>query len=166
MCLLLDFPALADDWQTVQKEEFMRGVKDFLRESREAMIDYLLVVSTTSLDEVDVGARSLDGFDGSNIIHSLRERARSKPMLDRESIPSLPYLVDSPRDLAVVTSAVIRHSRDYLSTRDIGDDSSKPINELYKQCSKVEEQALERVTKLASRMRPNRSMSLFIWCWF
>lgn len=135
----------------------MRGVKEFLKDSRPAMIDYILVVSTPAKDrphsETDV-----DLHDRLNIITSLRERG-TKPTLDHESIPVLPHLLDIPRQLAIITSAVIRNSRDYLSKQNSSEPSDRQLYEFCSRCFEVEEQALQRVSRLATRITPSHRVT-------
>ncbi|KAJ7597039.1 GTPase activating protein [Mycena floridula] len=148
--------SLANLNATVQKEEFMRGVREFLKDSRQAMIDYILVVSTPSQDGygLSLGSAS-DRHDRLNIVNSMRGRVRRKAALDREAIPILPHLLDIPRHLAILTSAVIRNSRDYLATQNSADPADKPLREFCSRCFEVEEQALQRVSQLATRISSN-----------
>ncbi|KAJ6604651.1 GTPase activating protein [Mycena vulgaris] len=163
--------SLANLNATVQKEEFMRGVKDFLKDSRHAMIDYISVVSTP-------GRRSESESYSSNaedpserherlaVINALRHRTSQMPVLNRESIP-MPLIPDIPKQLAIITSAVIRNSRDYHSRAKPNDPSDRPLNEFCSRCFEVEEFALQRVSQLATRIssdrrRPDHSPSLSV----
>lgn len=147
--------SLANLNSAVQKEDFMRGVKEFLKDSRQAMIDYILVVSTPSKDGYGHNHGSAaDRHDRLNIVHSLRGRLKTKPLLDREAIPMLPYLLDIPRHLAIITSAVIRNSRDYLNQPSVEPGDSH-LREFCSRCFEVEEQALQRVSQLATRISAN-----------
>jgi hypothetical protein len=131
----------------------MRGVMDFLKESRSAMIDYILVVSTPTKDGYNSFHGSIsDRHDRLNVVNSLRERAKTKPVLDREAIPILPHILDVPRHLAIITSAIIRSSRDYMQRGTSEDDSDKYVREFISRCMEVEEQALQRVSQLATRI--------------
>lgn len=142
----------------------MRGVQDFLRDSRPAMIDYILVVSTPSKDGYAYTGSAADRHDRLNVVNSLRERARAQPVLVRESIPILPHLLDIPRHLAIITSAVIRHSRDHLARQKSHTEEDRPLNDFCTRCYEVEEKALQRVSYLATRVssghrRPSASGS-------
>jgi len=140
--------------QTVQKEEFMRGVKDFLRDSLPAMIDYILVVSTppTSDPHGHYAGSADNRHDRLNIVNSLRQRTAIMPVLDREAIPILPHLLDIPRHLAVISSAIIRSSRSYL----VKQDGDPRLHDLCNKCFEIEEHALHQVSQLASRISSER----------
>jgi len=118
------------------------------------MIDYILVVSTPVKDPhghyIDSAG---DRHDRLNIINSIRQRTVSMPVLDREAIPILPHLLDIPRHLAVVASAVIRNSRDYQARVNSSEHGDKLLDEFCNKCFQVEEHALRRVSQLASRRR-------------
>jgi len=90
----------------------MRGMKEFLKESLPAMANYILVVSTPVSDSYGPHAGSaMDRHDRLKVFNALRQRGNTLPVLYREAIPRLPYLLDVPRDLAEVTAAVIRTSK-------------------------------------------------------
>jgi len=87
-------------------------------------------------------------------------------VLNRESIP-MPLIPDIPKQLAIITSAVIRNSRDYHSRAKPNDPSDRPLNEFCSRCFEVEESALQRVSQLATRIstdrrRPDHSPSLSV----
>jgi hypothetical protein len=129
----------------------MRGVKDFLRDSIPAMIDYILVVSTPSNDAY-MSLPVSDRHDRLNIVNSLRQRASTMPMLDREAVPMLPFLLDIPRHLAIITSGVIRNSRDFQEKSRRLEHVDQALDEFCAKCFEVEEIALLRVSQLATRM--------------
>jgi len=148
--------------KTVQKEEFMRGVKDFLKDSQPAMIDYILVISTPSSESHDQHPGSAsDRHDWSNLANTLsntltntlRRRATTMPALDREAIPILPDLLDIPRHLAIISSAVIRNSRDYKPSSQPED---RKLEEFCSKCFEIEEYALHRVSQLATHISSDR----------
>ncbi|KAF5390273.1 hypothetical protein D9757_002936 [Collybiopsis confluens] len=143
--------SLANLNANVQKEDFMRGVKDFLADSLPAMIDYINAVSTPG-KESKVGKIS-DRHERSNVVSALRIRAASMPVLYRESIPLIPHTLDVPRHLAIITSAVIRHSRAYLTEARTED---KELQEFCDRCFKVEASALQRVSQLAAQLSANQ----------
>ncbi|KAF5375031.1 hypothetical protein D9758_000282 [Tetrapyrgos nigripes] len=132
----------------VQKEEFMRGVKDFLQDSRPAMIDYLVVVSKPSKD---LRYAKVPDRPRTNVANIVREREAEMPVLYQESIPVLPHMLDISRHLAVITSAVIRSSRAYRETK-TGQTIDKSLEEFCVRCFDVEEQALQRVSQLAAQL--------------
>jgi len=79
----------------------------------------------------------------------------------------MPQIPDIPKQLAIITSAVIRNSRDYHSRAKPNDPSDRPLNEFCSRCFEVEESALQRVSQLATRIssdrrRPEHSPSLSI----
>ncbi|KAI0335260.1 Rho GTPase activation protein [Cubamyces sp. BRFM 1775] len=148
--------SLANLNPTVQKEEYMRGVKDFLNDSLHAMIDYIIVVSTPEPANKAAPSTPLtsDKHERLRIMNALRQRSAAVPILYREAIPLLPHLLDIPRHLAVVTSVIVRYSRtrNFQPTRQGGADD-KFFSEFCSRCLEVEEQALFRVSKLAAKPR-------------
>ena len=134
----------------------MRGVQDFLKDSLPAMIDYLAVVSSpvgdTPLSNFAYDVNRLDRVD---IVNALRQRSQRMTALDKESIPTLPHLLDIPKHLAIVTSAIIRNSRNYSSQLKANNDGSGrdlAVEELRSICFEVEEETLRRVGQLATKL--------------
>ncbi|KAJ7225513.1 GTPase activating protein [Mycena pura] len=153
--------SLANLNATVQKEEHMRGVKDFLKDSRTAMIDYILIVSTPSRRPEESDSYAYNTEDPSErherlaVVNALRQRISQMPVLSRESIP-MPLIPDTPKQLAIITSAVIRNSRDYHARAKPNDPADRPLNEFCSRCFEVEESALQRVSQLATRLSSDR----------
>lgn len=97
----------------------MRNVKSFNEENVDAMIDYLLFVSTPS----DRPTQSHSSHPPSGtpphtrltsehqIIAALQARLPNMSPLQRESLPALPHMIDEARDLAAIASAVVRNVR-------------------------------------------------------
>jgi len=82
----------------------MRGVKDFLRDSLPAMVDYLIVVSTPIGDPYSFNPEeAVNRHNRLNVVNSLRQRANAMSILDREAISVTPHLLDVPRHLAIIT---------------------------------------------------------------
>ncbi|KAI0778198.1 Rho GTPase activation protein [Trametes elegans] len=156
--------SLANLNPNVQKEEYMRGVKDFLNDSLHAMIDYIVVVSTPEQGNKGTSTPlSPDKHERLRIMNVLRQRSATAPILHREAIPLLPHLLDIPRHLAVVTSVVVRYSRTQhnpggggIPTARTGADD-RFFSEFCTRCLEVEEQALFRVSKLAAKPRRQHS---------
>nr|GAT44189.1 GTPase activating protein [Mycena chlorophos] len=152
--------SLANLNATVQKEEHMRGVKDFLQDSRQGMIDYILVVSSPSRrNENESYAWSAEDpserHERLAVVNALRHRTSRMPVLSRESIP-MPLIPDIPKQLAIITSAIIRNSRDYHARAKPNDPGDKALNEFCSRCFEVEESALQRVSQLATRISSER----------
>ncbi|KAF5370234.1 hypothetical protein D9615_010078 [Tricholomella constricta] len=148
--------SLANLNSNVHKEDFMRGVKDFLTESIPAMIDYILVVSTPTLDRPFHQGSVSNRHDRLNVVNYLRQRSSTMPVLDRETIPILPYSLDIPRHLAIITSAVIRNSREFQARPKPRDPADRPLDDFCSKCFDVEEQALLRVSQLATKISSDR----------
>lgn len=130
----------------------MRGMKDFLKDSVPAMVDYILVVSTPVSDSYGSHAGSAtDRHDRLNVFNALRQRSNTLPVLYREAIPCLPYLLDVPRHLAEVTSAVIRTSKGQHQRHKPCELPVGLLDEFIAKCIEVEELALQRVSSLAAR---------------
>ncbi|KAK7064231.1 GTPase activating protein [Favolaschia claudopus] len=143
---------------TVQKEDFMRGVKDFLKDSMPAMMEYIRVVSTPSKrSESDLFSQEdpSDRHERLAVVNALRQRVSRMAVLNRESIP-MPLVPDLPKQLAIITSAVIRNSRDFHARAKPNDPSDRPVNEFCSRCFEVEETALHRVSQLATRLSSDR----------
>ncbi|TFK30445.1 GTPase activating protein [Coprinopsis marcescibilis] len=140
-----------------QKESFMRGIKDFLANSLEAMVDYIASVSTPLDDTYSSNPVLANSrHNRLRIVNSLRQRSMQMPVLDKESIPTLPHLLDIPRHLAVITSAIIRSCRDPSLQSALLELKNTQLEELCTRCSEVEDQALFRVTQLAAKLAVRR----------
>ncbi len=132
----------------------MRGVQDFLKDSLPAMIDYIVVVSTPANEMMAPTntADEMNRHDRLQIVNALRQRKKSMTTLDREAILNLPHLVDVPRQLAIITSAVIRSSRELSARPRTGDDTDLAVDEFCSKCFEVEEEAIFRVSQLATKL--------------
>lgn len=113
-------------------------------------MDYIAVVSTplseatsTSYNTSDQNRR--DRLTVSNVV---LQRKKKMGVLSGESIPVLPHLIDVPKHLAVITSAVIRNSRELGSSNQ--KTMSPSMAKFCDQCFQVEEEALRRVSQLAA----------------
>ncbi|KDR84991.1 hypothetical protein GALMADRAFT_233525 [Galerina marginata CBS 339.88] len=144
--------SLANLNATTQKETFMRGVQDFLKDSLPAMIDYIAVVSTPINETPSSLGDEMDRHDRINVVNALRQRTKNMTVLDRESVPILPHLLDVPKHLAIITSAVIRGSRELSARPRTGDDTDLAVDEFCSKCFEVEEEALLRVSQLATKL--------------
>lgn len=122
----------------------MRGVKSFLEERLPEMLDYITVVSTPGSEESSQPS-SAESHVRNRAIRALNERKQAMSELHRESIPSLPHILDIPRHLAILTSAIARNSRDSSIPQD------PVIADLYNRCREVEQHALYRVSRHAAR---------------
>jgi hypothetical protein len=116
----------------------MRGVKSFLEEKIPEMLDYILVVSTPS--SKDSSQQPPEAHVRSRAIRTLQERKQEMSDLQRESIPHEQCFVDIPRHLAIITSAIVRHSRD-VSPQD------STLSDLFRRCRDVEQRALYYVSR-------------------
>ena len=133
----------------------MRGVKEFLSNSLNAMIDYIIVVSTPEHGSKGPSTPlTSDKHERLRIMNALRQRIATAPVLYREAIPLLPHLLDIPRHLAVVTSVVVRYSRTQnFQPGKQTNQEDKYFSDFCARCIEVEEQALFRVSKLAAKPR-------------
>lgn len=131
----------------------MAGVKDFLTTSLPAMVDYIAAVSAPLDDPYPSNqAMAMARHNRLSIVNSLRERSANLTVLDREAIPVLPHLLDIPRQLAIITSAVIRSSRDPSLQPQMTALKGTPLEDFCARCFEAEEQALVRVTQLAAKL--------------
>jgi lambda repressor-like predicted transcriptional regulator len=135
----------------------MRRVKDFLKQNLPAMVDYILIVSTPVPDPFSPhsghSAHSLQRHK--DIVSSLHERGTTMPVLERESIPLLPHMLDIPRHLACITSSVIRSARSADSKAKSSQGDNQHLSDLCAQCFALEEQSLARVSQLAGVESPH-----------
>lgn len=131
----------------------MRGVQEFLKDSFHGMMDYISVVSTP----VSEGVSSIGNDDTSrhirHVSNDLRQRTRTMAVLNRESIPALPHLLDIPRHLACISSAVVRKSKESTLVPQPGDDVDKVVDEFCARCFEVEEETFSRVDRIATKIR-------------
>ena len=130
----------------------MRGVQDFLKDSLPAMKNYIAVVSTPLDETHSTYSDESNRHDRLNVVNGLRQRTKNMTVLDRESVPILPHLLDIPKHLAIITSAVIRSSRDLNGLSRTGDSADLAVDEFCTKCFEVEEEALLRVSQLATKL--------------
>jgi hypothetical protein len=127
--------------QVIRKEEFMRGVKSFLEEKIPEMLDYILVVSTPSPEEASHPPSEV--HPRSRAIRVLQERKQAMPDLQKDAIPHEQHFLDIPRHLAIITSTVVRHSRNITP-------EDPAVADLFKRCRDVERHALYNVSRHAT----------------
>jgi len=137
----------------------MRRVKDFLNENLPAMVDYILIVSTPVPDPFSPhSGHPAHSLQRHNVVSSLHERGTTMPILERESIPLLPHVLDIPRDLACITSSVIRSARSADSKAKFSQGDNQHLSDLCAQCFALEEQSLARVSQLAGVESPHTAL--------
>ncbi|QRW05079.1 Ras GTPase-activating-like protein ngap [Ceratobasidium sp. AG-Ba] len=110
--------SLANLNTSVQREEFMRSIKTFNEDNVDAMIDYLIFVSTPSerlLSSPSIHPNVHHQYHHpprESAIHTaLRVRSSTMSAIERESLGVLPHMSDEARDLAAIASAVVRNAR-------------------------------------------------------
>ncbi|KAG8744414.1 hypothetical protein FRC10_010192 [Ceratobasidium sp. 414] len=110
--------SLANLNTSVQREEFMRSIKTFNEDNVDAMIDYLIFVSTPAerlLSSPTIHPNVHHQYHlppRESAIHTaLHARLSAMPAIHRESLPVLPHMSDEARDLAAIASAVVRNAR-------------------------------------------------------
>jgi len=116
----------------------MRGVKSFLEEKIPEMIDYILVVSTPSPEESSHPPSEV--HPRSRAVRVLQERKQAMPDLQKDAIPHEQHFLDIPRHLAIITSTVVRHSRNVTP-------QDPAVADLFKRCRDVERHALYTVSR-------------------
>ena len=165
----------------------MRGMSGFVGQNIPAMIDYLDAVSTVPDDFTLQSNSASDGSlvysqlsgpdktDRMQVVASIRTRLENNdeiPMLHKDAIPLLPHLLDVPKHLAIITSAVVRNAKSgtampYLSAMSSRGPTQSSAREwdlahFAELCFDVEAQALKSVATLASgsaRTWKSRSIS-------
>lgn len=134
----------------------MRGVEDFLKDNHQSMMDYIAIVSTPLSD-----GTILNGRDARtrhyrlHIANALRQRTKLMTSLDREAVPMLPHLIDIPKQLAIIVSAVVRNSRELVGHPQTCEDA---VDAFHSKCFEVEEEALSRASRLVSKLIENGSI--------
>lgn len=119
----------------------MRGVKSFLEEKLPEMLDYILVVSTPGSE--DSPQPQSEAHVRSRAVRALHDRKRAMSDLQKELIPHEQHFLDIPRHLAIITSAIVRHSRNVFP-------EDPAIADLYNRCRDVERHALYYVSHHAT----------------
>jgi hypothetical protein len=119
----------------------MRGIKSFLEEKLSEMLDYILVVSTPGPE--DSPRPQSETHVRSRAVRALHDRKRAMSDLQKELIPHERHFLDIPRHLAIITSAIIRHSRNVYP-------EDPTIADLYNRCRDVERHALYSVSRHAA----------------
>ena len=137
----------------------MRGVQEFLKDSFHGMIDYISVVSTPSRDAKPADDRRRHIR---LVRNDLRQRTRTMAALQRESIPALPHLLDIPRHLACISSAVVRNSKEPTVRAPLGDNVGVAIDQFCAKCFEIEDEALSRVNLIVTKDRSASSEGLHI----
>jgi hypothetical protein len=130
----------------------MRGIKDFLKQNLPAMVDYILVVSTPVPSDPysPHSGHPAHSHQRLNVVSSLHERSTTMPVLERESIPLLPHVLDIPRHLARITSSVLRSARSADPKGKSSEGDTQHLSGLCAQCFDLEDQSLARVSQSAS----------------
>jgi hypothetical protein len=119
----------------------MRGIKSFLDEKLPEMLDYILVVSTPGSE--DSPQPQSETHVRSRAVRALHDRKRAMSDLQKELIPHEQPFLDIPRHLAIITSAIVRHSRNVFP-------EDPAIADLYNRCRDVERHALYFVSRHAA----------------
>ncbi|KAF8516149.1 GTPase activating protein [Hysterangium stoloniferum] len=141
-----------------KKETHMQGVSAFLEQNRPHMIDYIKEISSPPAERTRPDLP--DKYDRLAIMHSLRDRreqTRERMPLSSEAIPILPHLLDIPKHLAVLSSAVIRQSRSNprpLTARPAALDNETYVEDFAIKCYELEAKVVETVTHLSDVWYP------------
>ena len=143
----------------------MRGIGHCLRQNTVTMVDYLAYVSSLPDQFSSANTSSFlsgpDKHDRLHVIHSLRERLTGSgnniPTLYKDAIPLLPYALDVPKHLAILSSSVVRNARSGSGVTQYVGRAGVPGSEVEgwtlgrfsELCFDVEAQALKSVATLA-----------------
>ncbi|KAF9453816.1 Rho GTPase activation protein [Macrolepiota fuliginosa MF-IS2] len=137
-----------------RKEISMAGIRDFIKDNMPRMIEYLTAVSTPKSSMYS--NHRFEDPDDRTVLKNLAQRKATLPVLERESVPASPHHIDPPRELAIITSAVIRHSRDINNRTRCRRLDDITLERLCSACFEVEEEALQRVNELVTRLAQER----------
>lgn len=132
----------------------MGKVKGFIKDSIPAMIDYIREVSTPTPVQQNMSVHaSADKHDRIQAMNALRERKSTMPTLHKEALLFLPHLLDVPKHLAILTSAVVRGTRHRRARSSLG--TNETLDNFTKSCSDIESEALRCVSQLGRRTHAN-----------
>lgn len=146
-----------------QREISMSGIRDFIKDNMPRMMDYLATVSTPK-PSMYSSFRFEERNDRYSLNNLIQKKARLST-LERESVPASPHYIDPSREMAIITSNVIRHSRDPSSKirpRVLGDQN---LEHLCSTCFDVEGEALHRVNELATQLSRERKKAFTSTTW-
>lgn len=132
----------------------MGGIRDFVKDNMPRMMDYLATVSTPKPSMYS--SFRFEDRDDRYVLNNLTQHKATLPILERESVPASPHYIDSAREMAIITSAVIRHSRDVSNKTRPRRLDDAALERLCTACFEVEEEALQRVNELATRLAQER----------
>lgn len=132
----------------------MGSVKSFIRDSLPGMIDYIREVSTPTPSSLNVCSHaSEDKHDRIQAMNALRERKSTMPTLHKEALLFLPHLLDVPKHLAILTSAVVRGTRHHRARSPVG--TNEVLDAFTRSCLDIESEALRCVSQLGRRTHAN-----------
>jgi hypothetical protein len=132
----------------------MSGVRDFIKNKMSDMMEYLEAVSTPKA--ANYSSQKLDDHEACHVLDNMTQHKKALSVLEREAVPGPPHYIDPCREMAIITSAIIRHSRD-INNRNRARRLSNPALEyLCATCFEIEAEALQRVNELATRLAQER----------
>jgi len=131
----------------------MGPIREFNRQNILLMMEYLRAVSTAKNGLYSNPRLSSRG--DRYILTNLERHKVTLSTLERESVSEPPHYIDSSRELAIITSAMVRHSQDVNKGRARKLDDA-PLKRLCDACFKVEAETLQRVNELATRLAQER----------
>jgi len=140
--------------QADQKEMTMDPIRDFNRHNMLPMMEYLRVVSTEKNGLYS--DQKLKSREDRYLLINLERHKKTLPDLERESVSEPPHYIDSSRELAIITSAVVRHSQNVNKKARVRKLDDLALGRLRDACSKVEAETLQRVNELATRLAQER----------
>jgi len=140
--------------QADQKRMTMDPIRDFNRHNILSMMEYLRVVSTEKNGLYS--NQRLESREDRYLLINLERHKKTLPSLERESVPEPPHYIDSSRELAIITSAVVHHSRNVNKKARVRKLDDSALGHLRDACSKVEAETLQRVNELATRLAQER----------
>jgi len=140
--------------QADQKEMTMDPIRDFNRHNILPMMEYLRAVSTEKNGLYS--DQRLESREDRYLLINLERHKKTLSSLERESVSEPPYYIDSSRELAIITSAVVRHSRNVNKKAPVRKLDDSAVGRLRDACSKVEAETLQRVNELTTRLAQER----------
>lgn len=146
-----------------QKEMAMIPLREFNKQNIPRMMEYLKAVSTTKSGLYS--NPKLDSHEGRHVSTILARHKEILPVLERESVPEPPHYIDLSRELAIITSAVARHSRDMNNKTGARKFDDVALDSLCAACFEVEAEALQRVKELATRLAKERRQASASAAW-